>query len=230
MNEEKHKMIIQYSRNGAARYISHLDMQRAFGRAVRRAKLPACYSKGFNPHIIMSFASPLSVGYATEGDYLELPLAVVMDPQEIKDALNAVMPPDLRIIGVHEMGEPSKKLMAQNYSASYSIYFHFENEADCDTMKDAVKVLYKAKNYLATDRRGKEIDIRPLVFSVDAQNGRQVNCKLKNASDGALNPAVLATALLKEAGVQADYDICREDCFALENGKEVPFSRAFRAE
>jgi radical SAM-linked protein len=47
-------------------------MQRAFGRALRRADIDVEYSKGFNPHIIMSFASPLSVGYATEADYLEL--------------------------------------------------------------------------------------------------------------------------------------------------------------
>lgn len=226
MSEEtrKYKVIIKYSRHGAAKYISHLDMQRAFGRAVRRAQLPAEYSQGFNPHIIMSFASPLSVGYATNGDYLEVGLTEPVDTQEAKAALNAVMPRDIRILDVRDAGEHAKKLMAQNYSACYFIHFHFENEQDCDKIKAAVRDFMEKDVWPAVDRRGKQLNIRPLVLDMATEDGRRVSALLKNASDGALNPAVLAKALLLAADAGAEYDICREDCFALKDGEMKPFS------
>ena len=48
----------------------------------------------------MSFASPLSVGYATDGDYLELSLASEMPPEELKEAFNSVFPEEIRILHV----------------------------------------------------------------------------------------------------------------------------------
>lgn len=225
MSEEikKYKIIIKYSRDGAAKYISHLDMQRTFGRAIRRAQLPAEYSQGFNPHIVMSFASPLSVGYATKGDYLELNLESRVDACRVKDALNAVMPRDIRILDVHEAGIHAKKLMAQNYSARYLIYFHFENEEEYDKIITAARKLMASETYMATDRRGRELDIRPLILEMEPAEKNAVCVLLKNASDGALNPAVVAMALCSAGDVAAEYDICREDCFALENGEMKPF-------
>ena len=72
-------------------------MQRAFARALRRSGLPVAYSEGYNPHIVMSFASPLSVGFATEGDYLEVKMAEDVEPGYIKDRLAAVMPEGISI-------------------------------------------------------------------------------------------------------------------------------------
>ena len=51
-----------FTKTGEASYISHLDLQRVMGRAMRRTKLPVWYSKGFNPHIYMTFALPLPLG------------------------------------------------------------------------------------------------------------------------------------------------------------------------
>ncbi len=51
-----------FTKTGEASYISHLDLQRVMGRAMRRSKLPVWYSKGFNPHIYMTFALPLPLG------------------------------------------------------------------------------------------------------------------------------------------------------------------------
>lgn len=50
---------IFFSKKGEASYISHLDLQRVMGRALRRSGLPVWYSMGFNPHIYISFALPL---------------------------------------------------------------------------------------------------------------------------------------------------------------------------
>ena len=56
------------------RYISHLDYASLMQRAVRRAKIPAAYSEGFNPHMKLSFASALSVGVTSDAEYMDLEL------------------------------------------------------------------------------------------------------------------------------------------------------------
>ena len=53
-------MIAVFEKSERLRHIGHLDIQRAVMRALRRSGLPVSYSKGFNPHILLTFASALS--------------------------------------------------------------------------------------------------------------------------------------------------------------------------
>ena len=55
-------MMVVFEKGETLRYIGHLDLMRAMQRALRRSGLPIRYSNGFNPHIRLSFAAPLSVG------------------------------------------------------------------------------------------------------------------------------------------------------------------------
>ena len=60
------KMIVVFEKTPRLRHIGHLDLMRAMQRALRRSDLPLKYSQGFNPHILLTFASPLSVGFSGE--------------------------------------------------------------------------------------------------------------------------------------------------------------------
>ncbi len=216
-------LIIKYSRGGAAKYISHLDMQRAFGRALRRAEIPVRYSEGFNPHIIMSFASPLSVGYATEGDYLEVGVLDGVDPHGAKDALNAALPPDIRVVSAFFAPDNKKKLMSLCHSAAYEIYFRFKNTRDYDRIKHALSVICVANEYIAENSKGKNIDIAPLILNCGCiLDGVAVT--LMNSGAASLNPGVFVRALFNEAGVQAEFEICRKECYAMIDGEIAPFS------
>jgi radical SAM-linked protein len=216
------RLVVKYARDGAAKYISHLDMQRAFGRAVRRANLEARYSQGFNPHIRMSFASPLSVGYATVADYLEVAIERA-DARAARDALNAVLPGDIRVVDAFVLPDGGRKLMSISDSAAYRIGFTLENEQGCDTMNCAVQKLRAAKQCVARDRRGREVDIARFVIRMDFRNC-VLDAVLRNSSAGALNPAVLAEAVRAEAGAGTGYEICRTECYARVDGEVLSFS------
>ena len=54
--------IIKYAKAGLLRYLGHLDIARAFDRAVRRAQIGVKYSEGFSPRARITFPSPLPVG------------------------------------------------------------------------------------------------------------------------------------------------------------------------
>ena len=56
------KIRIKFRKTGNMKFIGHLDVMRYFQKAIRRADVEICYSGGFSPHQIMSFAAPLGVG------------------------------------------------------------------------------------------------------------------------------------------------------------------------
>lgn len=215
------RVILKYSRKGGVKYLSHLDMQRLFARALRRAELDVKYSSGFNPHIQMSFASPLSVGFETEGDYLEVEF-LSCEIDKVAGLLNDVLPDGIRIIEAFFMPEGRKKLMAMNYSAIYAVIFRFKNEADCVKMKKTVKIFMDFDRYMFEDRKGRQVDIAALTLHM-ALLKNVLEAELKNSSDGALNPIVLAEALLKNAEIVAEYDIVRRDCCYFDGQKSCSF-------
>lgn len=50
------KIRIRFRKYGVMKFIGHLDVMRYFQKAMRRAHIDICYSEGFSPHQIMSFA------------------------------------------------------------------------------------------------------------------------------------------------------------------------------
>ena len=94
------KLRIRYAKRGRARFTSHRDFGRAFERALRRAGVPMAYSSGFSPHPRISYANASPTGAASEAEYLEIGLAQQCDPDRVKDALDAALPPGLDVLEV----------------------------------------------------------------------------------------------------------------------------------
>ena len=66
------KIRIRFSKHGHIKFVGHLDMVRYFQKVMRRANVDIAYSQGFSPHQKMSFASPLSVGVTSQGEYFDI--------------------------------------------------------------------------------------------------------------------------------------------------------------
>lgn len=78
------KLRMQITKEKEIRFISHLEYVRTIERAIRRAKLPAAYSEGFNPHLKFSLASALGVGVVSMAEFVEIELA---EPMEVHEAV-----------------------------------------------------------------------------------------------------------------------------------------------
>jgi radical SAM-linked protein len=88
-----------YSKSGRAAYISHLDLNRTMQRAIKRADIPIWYTEGYNPHIYLTFALPLPVGYCGLCESMDLRLLQEDYPlEELVLRLDAAMPEGLRVI------------------------------------------------------------------------------------------------------------------------------------
>ena len=107
------------------RYISHLDYASLMERAVRRAKLPAAYSEGFNPRMKLAFASALAVGVTSDAEYVDIELTKDICQPEFFDRLSAALPPGVRLLKVREIKGKVQALMAAADLADYRIDIPF---------------------------------------------------------------------------------------------------------
>jgi radical SAM-linked protein len=99
------------------RFASHLDVARAFERAVRRAGLPIAYSAGFTPHPKISYAGGAPTGVASEAEYLSLALTSRTEADAVRERLNAALPDGIDVIAVTEDagGLPASRLTASEW-------------------------------------------------------------------------------------------------------------------
>ena len=91
------RILATFEKQERLRHIGHLDIMRAMQRALRRSGLPVSYSKGFNPHILLTFASALSVGAVGQREIMEVSLAGEIEPEEFMTRLNAALPPEMQL-------------------------------------------------------------------------------------------------------------------------------------
>ncbi|HEX3816067.1 MAG TPA: TIGR03936 family radical SAM-associated protein [Mycobacteriales bacterium] len=92
------RLRIRYAKRGRLRFVSHRDFARALERAIRRAEVPIAHSAGFSPHPKVSYVGAAPTGAASEAEYAELGLRRVVDPEQLRIALDAALPPGLDII------------------------------------------------------------------------------------------------------------------------------------
>lgn len=106
---------IWYQKTGRARYISHLDMNRCMQRAMKRAGIPAWHTEGFNPHIYLTFALPLSLGYESLCEIMDCKMEEDMPLEEIQNRLNSHLPPDIRVTKVALAQEKAEAIAFARY-------------------------------------------------------------------------------------------------------------------
>ena len=91
-------MRVFYEKTGTAKYISHLDINRCFQRAMKRAAIPLWFTEGFNPHAYLTFPLPLALGYESLCECVDFRLVEPVEPGEIVRRLNAVLPMGLKTV------------------------------------------------------------------------------------------------------------------------------------
>lgn len=106
---------LRFSKTGRLKYISHLDINRAMSRALKRAGIPLWYTEGFNPHPYMSFSLPLSLGVESLCESVDLRITGEITNKEIKDRLNSVLPEDLKIIDVYDDFRDNSEIVYSDY-------------------------------------------------------------------------------------------------------------------
>ncbi|MBR4027776.1 MAG: TIGR03936 family radical SAM-associated protein [Lachnospiraceae bacterium] len=117
------KIRIKFKKWGCMKFIGHLDMLRYFQKAMRRAEIDICYSEGFSPHQIMSFAAPLGVGITSDGEYFDIEVNSTTSTKEALQALNATMVDGVEVTGYVKLPDNAKTAMSIVTAADYYLTF-----------------------------------------------------------------------------------------------------------
>lgn len=118
------KTRMRFTKTGSVKFIGHLDCMRFFQKAIRRAKLDVAYSKGYSPHQLMSFASPLGVGITSDGEYIDVEFDSLPEDKslsELVEYLNEFMTDEIFVTEIEIMPEGFKNSMSLLRTADYMI-------------------------------------------------------------------------------------------------------------
>ena len=151
---------ITFTKQGALRYIGHLDLHRVWERALRRADLPISYSQGFHPQPKMSLAAALPLGFSSRAEVIDVRLNEEIPTEEIFSRLKDNLPPDIKVTDVKSVDERLPALQTQVLSAAYDV--HLTEPVIGSELTRKVEALMQAESIIR-ERRGKTYDLRPLV-------------------------------------------------------------------
>jgi radical SAM-linked protein len=118
------RVLFRFAKREPVRFVSHLDLMRAFERAMRRANFPVGYTQGFNPRPKMAFASALSVGATSEWELCQVDLAEPLAAERLPalaDDLNRQFPVGLQILDAWVLDPEKKTLHIQPAAARYEL-------------------------------------------------------------------------------------------------------------
>jgi radical SAM-linked protein len=114
---------LRFAKDGAMRYLSHLELLTVFTRAVSRGGVPILFSQGFHPHPRFSFATATSVGVESLAEYMDMFVADGLPAEEIQQRLNSALPEGLRILEAEQIEVKSPSLSTLIDRTRYRITF-----------------------------------------------------------------------------------------------------------
>lgn len=195
-----------YKKDGLAIYTSHLDMNRCFTRAVRRAQIPLWYTEGFNPHPYMTFLMPLPLGQVGMREPLDIRIEGEITFGEIKKRLNAAMPEGLEIVDVSKPESKPNEIAA----AEYEIIAEFAGAGEAEGFAAGSESIIKG-GVLNAEKRSKKgiktVNLCELIrlFEIASEeNSVHIRAILAAGNTVNLNAELLFNALLSRLAAETE--------------------------
>ncbi len=220
------KIRVKFSKNGPVKFLGHLDTMRYFQKAVRRGGIPIAFSGGFRPHMIISFAAPLSVGVTSDCEYFDMELSGEMMPSEIVRRLNGTMVEGFRVLHAGKVPE-GKKYNAMALTAAVDYQVTLKNWQEKGELAGRAEAFYGQPSIQIgkeTKSGPKTVDIRPGIYKISQEKGI-FSMRLDASSANYVRPQMVMEAFGSFCGISPawmDYTVHREEVYANEGTKEHP--------
>ena len=205
MNETyAQRMRVTFATDDSVKYVGHLDMARAWERAIRRARLPLAYTQGFNAQPRLQFAAALPVGFTGVAELVDVYLNEAWPPEAFMAALAAALPRGVHPTASAPVPRELPSLQSQLSSAGYQV--QVETGEPGESFAARLSGFMDLPEAWRVRRRGKEqvrYDLRPLVLSIDytgpCELGQGFDVTMRSAPGATGRPDELLAALGFEA-------------------------------
>ena len=207
------KIRIKFRKWGSMKFIGHLDMMRYFQKAIRRANIDICYSEGFSPHQIMSFAAPLGGGITSDGEYFDIEVNSSFSTEEAMKRLNAAMVEGVEVTGYVRLPDNAKTSMAIVAAADYrfSVKEGYSSPLSAAEWANSIKEYFTdAKSFVIvkqTKKSEREVDLKPLVYEFkvkEDESGPVFFLKVSTGSIDNIKPELVLASLYEKCGLTYD--------------------------
>lgn len=184
------KYRIKFTKEDLVKFVPHLDLLRLYQRAIRRADLPIAYSNGFNPHQQMSFAQPLSVGWTSICEYMDIETTCIVDIDDFINSINECLPDGTKVIDMRKLEDGEKNSMASVEAALYyitldNLNFNLYNLMEKFLNKGELIIEKKSKHLL------KQVDIKQDIFKLEIIDNDVLSAFIAAGSNRNLKPDLL---------------------------------------
>ncbi len=202
------KVRVKFKKYSSLRFIGHLDVMRFFQKVMRRAQIPIAFTAGYNPHMIMSFASPLGIGLTSEGEYFDMELAGHISSAEAVRRMNKVSAEGIEVVSFRQIAE-EKKMTGMSIVAAADYLVGFQNpegEAMFRHSKTRIPAFLQQTEILVlkqTKRSEQEVNIRPLIYRMELRE-QGIYLQLAAGSAQNLKPEFVMTAFCRFAGIEEE--------------------------
>ena len=194
------RLRINFAVGGRLKYISHLDLTRAWERVFRRAGLPLAYSQGYNPRPRFQIAAALPVGVSGSAEVLDVWLDEALEPEEVGQRLRPSLPAGLEVSGVSEVDLRAPALQSQMQAADYRATVAGPEPAEA--IRARIETLLAAPAVLRQRHhkgRLQTYDLRPLIQHIEVREGQAgeqiLEMRLQASPQGAGRPDEVLDAL-----------------------------------
>ena len=222
------KIRIKFRKTGIMKFIGHLAVMRYFQKAIRRADVEICYSGGFSPHQIMSFAAPLGVGITSNGEYVDIEVHSTGTTAEMLERLNAVMAEGFEIAEYKLLPDTAANAMSSVAAADYTLTFRPGYEPEEESAEEWFKKLTaffdqpQVMVLKKTKKGEKEMDLKPLIYDLGVIAGNdaaqaQLFMKISTGSASNIKPELLLDAYYEALGKERSpfaFMVQREEVYA----------------
>jgi len=208
LNELQQRFRITFRKGADVRLISHLDLARAWERALRRADVALAYSHGFSPHPRMFFASALPVGTTGRAEMLDIVVERPIGLSDLTARLRGQMPAGLEVTGLAEVPLTLPSLPAQVVAAEYEVLVGCTDApAALQERLEGLLATGSLPRRLERDGKPREYDLRPLIQRLWLIGRRHDDCligmRLQADAQGTGRPGEVMAALGLHADVRA---------------------------
>ncbi len=199
---------LRFSKTDTAKYISHLDINRAFQRAFSRAKIDLWYTEGFNPHPYMSFSLPLSLGVESLCENVDIRINEDIPMDEIKRRMNDALPMGIRIVDVYSDFMDCHEIAFSDYVYKFEFINNEEAFEKIKAVLEQDEILALKKGKKGKRRIFKETDIRQFIdkYNISIRDNQIVlNIRLLAGSEKNLNPSLLFDTIIRLIDMDFEY-------------------------
>ena len=194
---------IKFQKTGLSIFFSHLDLQKVMQRALKMSGLPVWYSKGFNPHIYMTFTLPLSLGHESLCESFDFRLEEDLTEQQILEAMEGTLPDGIILTAA---GAPDYDASQIKY-ALYKIKMYGDksilNECINDYQTSSEIVVTKVSKKKTTEINIKE-QIKDFTVAEEGEDTLTFTALFPAGTTYNLNPSLLLEYFSNKFGIDAN--------------------------